>query len=164
MVSDGSQVMRVQSALAGVLNGLMLSYLMYPAVLHSRDMWPHVPWFYPVSGALLLAPHVWIQLRPRLRLTPAGLELLGRRGRRILWSEITRIEVEDKAILVAHLVDGQRVMLPAPCRYGAPIWDPRFPARVRQVADAWAAGLRVEPQPVPWVDGPPPKRRRRRAE
>ncbi|MFD0508506.1 hypothetical protein ACFQ0G_48315 [Streptomyces chiangmaiensis] len=111
MVSDGSQVMRERSARAWVLNGLVLCLSVSPAVRHSGDAWPRVPFFYPALWALLLAWYVWSQLRPRLRLTPVGLELLGEHARRILWSEITRIEVEDKSRLVVHLADGQRVKL-----------------------------------------------------
>ncbi|GAA3831604.1 hypothetical protein [Streptomyces chiangmaiensis] len=155
MVSDGSQVMRERSARAWVLNGLVLCLSVSPAVRHSGDAWPRVPFFYPALWALLLAWYVWSQLRPRLRLTPVGLELLGEHARRILWSEITRIEVEDKSRLVVHLADGQRVKLPAPLQYGL-IRDSHFPARVRRVTDAWAAGMGVEPQPVPEVDEPPP--------
>ena len=161
MESEGSQVMRERSGRASVLNGLMMVVTALPVLRRDPgDLWPSVPYFHSVVWALLFAWYVWSQLRPRLRLTPAGLEILGRHARRIPWSEITRIEVEDKSCLVVHLARGPWVKLPAPLRYG-PISDSRFHERVRRVADAWAAGRGVEPQPVPEVDGSPSWWRRR---
>ncbi|MEV6109154.1 hypothetical protein AB0M28_31275 [Streptomyces sp. NPDC051940] len=158
--SSDVEVMRRHSARPVLAGGLVLAFCGATAGLNP-EAWPGVPWPYPVLWAGLALSYGRAESRPRLRLTPGGLTVLGRRERSVLWTEITRFAVEDGRTLVVHLASGERVALPAPCDHLV-FSDSRFPARTRHVAAAWAAARGLPPPLIAQEERPPGRWRLRR--